>query len=433
MTQPPDGTLAPAAAVHLQHPLPDSLPFAISTRVLVLELAIVMMLQSLAIDSMLPALPAIARELGAPGINDQQLVISIYVMANGAGALWPGALSDRFGRRPVLLGCLISFALLCLGCALVGGFTALLVMRALAGVAAAGLMVMPAVIIRDRVEGDRMARLQSLVGMVFMGAPIVAPAIGQAVLLVAGWRWIFGVMALMGAAVAGWTALRMPETLPPGLRQPLAPRRLIATLGQVLTCRAAVGYIVATALIQGSMLGWIAGSQQLLGEHFGVGRAFPVYFAGMALSIAATSFVNAQIVERFGARRVCHAAILIYIASSAVQLTMAVAGVETLTRFVAVMTINVGLMGFLGANFGAIALQPFARSAGAAASVQAVVRSGLGATVGIAIGRAYDGSARPLAGAMVMAGCAALLLVLYSERGRLFRRIYPRGVPRPVA
>lgn len=422
VTSPRFPTATPTAA----HP-------RIGPRQFVMMMAMIMALQSLAIDSMLPALATLARELGAPSANSRQYVVGIFLISNGAFSLYPGVLSDRFGRRPVLIVCLLGYVIASAACIIAPTFDVLLAARAACGIAAAGLTVLPSAIIRDQFEGDRMARMQSMVAMVFMAVPILAPSIGQVVLLVAGWRWIFGLMAVMGCVVTGWVAAYLPETLHPQFRQSVDPRRILRALVHVMTTRAAVGYVFGMAFIQGAMFGYINSTEQLLGEHFGAGRAFPLFFAGMAVSIAIANFVNANIVERFGARRVCHTALLFYIVFSAIQLGMAVAGVETLWRFAAVMTVNMFLMGFLGANFTAIGLQPFAENAGAAASAQAVLRTGLGAAIGIWIGHAYDGSARPLAAGMTLAGTGALAMVLFSEHGHLFRRIFKRGTPRPAA
>jgi MFS transporter, DHA1 family, multidrug resistance protein len=152
----------------------------------------------------------------------------------------------------------------------------------------------------------------------------------------------------------------------------------------------------------------------------------------MAACMAAASFSNSRIVEKFGARRVSHAALLAWIAVSAVQVWQAQRGGQTLWQFVPLMTANMCLMGFIGANFGSIALQPFAPIAGAAASFQAFTRMAVGSVLGAAVGQAFDGTALPLTAAMLLFGLMALVLVLYSEGGRLFRRLIPPGQARPV-
>ena len=390
-------------------------------------------LQALAVDSMLPALGRMAGELHVHDANQRQLVVGIFLMAGGLGCLIPGVFADRYGRRPVLAVCLSAYVLCSAACGLVTSFDQLLILRAILGLFSACLMVLPSAIIRDRFEGDAMARLQSTVAMVFMVVPMIAPSIGQAILLVASWRWIFGVMALMGILVTIWMLLRLPETLRPEFRQPIRLIGLARSMVEVVTTRASLGYIFGLALIQSAMFGYINSSQQLVAEHFGAGARFPLIFAGMALMMACTNFVNSRIVERFGARRVSHSALIAYIGTSALQLYTASQPHETLWQFVPMMTVNMCLMGFIGANFSSIALQPFARKAGAAASVQAFIRISMGSTLGALIGQAFDGTARPLAASLLIAGVGCLLLVLMSEGGRLFRRIHPKGTPRPVA
>jgi DHA1 family bicyclomycin/chloramphenicol resistance-like MFS transporter len=391
-------------------------------------MAAIQALQALAIDVMLPALGAISHDLGVTDANERQLVIGIFLICSGVGSLFPGALGDRFGRRPVVLTCLGAFVAISLASALVTDFTTLLILRGLLGLFTAGMMVMPMAIIRDRFSGDRMARVQSLISMTFMVVPMFAPTVGQSVLLIAGWRWIFGVMALLASGVAFWTWLRLPETLHAEYRQQIQPRTILTNMLGALRNRAALGYFLGVSVIQGALFGYLNSSQQLVAEHFGAGTLFPLIFGGMALVMSATNFVNSRIVERFGARRVSHTAAIVFILIAGLHLTLAIGG-ESLWVFVPLMTISMCLMSFIGANFASIALQPFARTAGAAASVMAFVRLLLGALLGTLVGQAYDGTARPLLAAMTVAGLLALSLVLYSERGVLFRRLNPPSRP----
>ena len=397
-------------------------PTRIGEREFIALMAMMMALQALCIDAMLPALGAIAQDLRVADPNSRQLVVGVFLICSGLGSLFPGALADRFGRRPVLFVCLGGYVVFSLAAALMQDFTALLVMRGLAGLMSAGMIVMSMTIIRDRFQGDKMARTQSLVAMVFMIVPMIAPTLGQAVLLVADWRWIFGIMAGLGALLALWAALRLPETLHPEYRQPVEVRAIARNMGVALVNRSALGYVFGMALVQGALFGYINSSQQLVAEHFGAGESFPLIFGGMALMMACASLTNSRIVERFGARRVSHTALLGFLLLGAVQLWLAARGGETLREFVPVMTLNLCLMGFIGANFASIALQPFARIAGAAASLQTFMRLVIGSALGAFIGQLYDGSARPLAFSLMAAGVVALLLVLYSERGKLFQR-----------
>ncbi len=397
-------------------------------------MAATMALQALAVDSMLPALGLIAHDLGVSNPNHRQLVVGVFLVAAGIGSLLPGPLSDRYGRRRVLLVCFAGYSALSLGCALAPGFNTLIALRILQALASAGLTVLPAAIIRDRHSGDAMARMLSTVGMVFMIAPMVAPTLGQAVLLFAGWRAIFAMLGVMAMTIGGWVAWRLPETMAVHHRQAIAPGRIGRNMILAATDRRAVGYVLGGSLTFGAMLGYINSSEQLVAEHFGAGALFPLLFGATAILMGSTSFLNSRIVTRYGARRVSHGALLMFLVLSLVQIVQARSPHETLWQFMPVIALNACMLGFLGANFSSLAMNPFADIAGAASSVQAFLRLLIAASLGIVIGQAYDGTALPLAIAFLICGAGALCLVLFTEHGRLFA---PRDTcnvhgPRPV-
>jgi MFS transporter, DHA1 family, multidrug resistance protein len=398
-------------------------------RELVMLVALVMSLNALAIDGMLPALDEMARELGAEAGNQRQLVVAVFLLANGIGCLMPGAFADRFGRRPLLLFALAVYVVFSVLVSLVHDFTLLLVLRGLQGVLGSGLAVVPMAIIRDQYEGDKMARLMSLVSAVFITVPVIAPSLGQAVLLFAGWRWIFVALAVLAVLAAGWVWWRLPETLHPEDRQAINLPTIVRNMGTALFHRAAVGYVLGTALLLGGVFGYINSAQQLIGEHFGAGDMFPLVFGGTAAMMAVSNIVNSRIVERFGARRVSHSGVLMFIVVSMLQVWAAYFHDGDLMWFLPLMAMNLGLLGFLGANFGSIAMQPFSHIAGAASSIQTFFRMFGAAVVGLVIGQAYDGTAKPFALALLIGSVSALLLVSYSEKGKLFRRLNPPQKP----
>lgn len=404
---------------------PDSR--TLGQRELVIMLALLMSLQALAIDGMLPALDKMARELGAGEGNRRQLVVAAYLLAGGIGTLIPGSLADRFGRRPVLLSSIAAYSLLSLVIAFVHDFTVLLVLRGIQGLLAAGLFVVPSAIVRDRFEGDRMARLFSLISAVFITVPVFAPSLGQAIMLFAGWRWIFIVLAGLGVLAAVWTWARLPESLHPEYRQDIHVPTILHNMRVTLFHRASVGYVLGTSLLIGSVFGYVNSAQQLIGEHFRAGDWFPIVFGGTAAMMVVSNLVNSRIVERFGARRVSHTGVLMFIVVSAVQVWAAYNRDADLMWFLPLMSLNLMLLGFLGANFGSIAMQPFSHIAGAAASVQGFFRMFGAAVVGLVIGQAYDGTARPFALALLIGSILALGLVLFSEKGKLFRRLNKPG------
>jgi MFS transporter, DHA1 family, multidrug resistance protein len=397
----------------------DMLRKPLGERELIWMMAMLMALQAFGIDAILPALDRVALALSVEG-NDRQFVIGAYLLAAGLGALVPGVLADRFGRRPILLGAIIVYIVLSLASAMVTTFNALIAVRAAQGFFSAAIMALPPAIIRDRVGGDKMARMMSLIFVIFLMVPAIAPSIGELILLVADWRAIFAAMAIQGVIIGAWVYLRLPESLSPENRQKIEVRVIAANMGRALSTPSVVGYVLGSSLVFGALLGFINSAQQLFTEGFGAGELFPIVFAICAGSMAFASWSNSRIVERFGARRVSHTALLAFIAVSALQVIFAFQEHESLWQFVPLMAINMALLGFIGSNFGAIAMNPFFNIAGAASSAHGFVRMTMAAVLGGTIGYAYDGTAQPLAVSLLLAGLMCLALVLFSEKGKLF-------------
>ena len=397
----------------------------VGERELIWMMALLMALNAFGIDAILPALDTLSTDLGAAG-NDRQYVVGAYLLAAGIGTLVPGAFADRYGRRPVLFVALAAYIALSIACALATSFEMLVTLRAIQGFAAAGIIALPPAIIRDKVGGDKMARMMSLIFVIFLLVPAVAPSIGQGILMIVGdWRMIFVAMAIAGVGMSLWVYTRLAETLHEEDRQPIIIPKIVRHMTHAVTLRETIGYTLGSALVFGGLFGFINSSQQLIGEAFGAGDKFPLIFAICAGCMALANWSNSRIVERFGARRVSHLALFLFIAVAAAQAWFASQPGETLWTFVPLMAANMSLLGFIGANFGSIALQPFRHIAGAASSAQGFLRMTSGAALGAVIGQAYDGTALPLALALLATAVISLAFVLFSERGELF------GPPQP--
>lgn len=394
-------------------------------------IAALMGLNALSIDPMLPALPAIGQDLGVADDNSRQWIISAYLIGLGGGALFYGSLSDSFGRRPVLIVTLILFLIATLFCALSTSFTALLIGRVATGIFAAASRVVAISIVRDRFVGDKMASIMSTIFIVFMIVPILAPAFGQAILYVAEWRWIFGALLVIGAATTLWVALRLPETLTAENHVGIRLSDVAATIGQIITNRSAIGYMVASGIALGALIGFINSVQQIFFDVFHKPDILAFAFAGMSGSMAIGSFCNSRLVERVGARRLSQGALMLFILLAAVHVGISLAGMENVWTFCIIQSVTMLSFSFTGSNFGSISMESFARGAGAASSFQASLTTLVSALIGAFIGSQFDGSTLPLALGFLGCGSLALLCVIWAERGRLFTRPNLPKLPSP--
>jgi DHA1 family bicyclomycin/chloramphenicol resistance-like MFS transporter len=396
-------------------------------REMVFMMAMMMALNALAIDSMLPALPAIGEALGVTVANDRQYVISTYLLGIGVGSLFYGPLSDRFGRKGVLVPALFAYVAFSIGCGLANSFPLLLALRFGHGMISAAIGVIVVAVIRDLFSGDAMAKRLSMIFLVFMIVPAIAPTMGAGITAFASWRAIFIVLAVMGIVMLLWLR-RLPETLDPADVRPLDLRTIVAGWATVTRHRRAAGYMIASGMMQGALYGYLNSSEQIIAEVFDARSFFPLVFACVAVGIAIANFSNAAIVERFGARRVSQTAVFAFMVTSIVQIAVAASGAETLVMFTVLMMVNVGLIGFIGSNFGAIAMEDFGHMAGVASSYQSFAKTLLAAGAGALIGQLYDGTSLPLAYAFLVCACIGLVLVFWAERGKLFTR--PRTAPK---
>jgi DHA1 family bicyclomycin/chloramphenicol resistance-like MFS transporter len=384
-------------------------------------IAALMAANALAIDTMLPALPLIGHEVGFAGANQQQWVITSYLLGFGAAQIIYGPLADRFGRKPVLLWALAIYVIFTGTAAFAQTAHVMIAARILQGVGAAATRVLSVSIVRDCFAGSQMARVMSLSFIVFLAVPILAPSIGQIIMLFGPWRLIFGAMAMFGFVLMIWVALRLPETLHPGDRLPLEFARVLNAFRVTLTNRIAAGYMLAMTLILGALFGFINSAQQIFVTTFGAPRLFTMGFAFIAVFMALSSFVNSRIVGRFGAKLVSHGALGGFILVAAIHAMVAISGHETIWLFAGLLSGNMFCFGLVVSNFGSIAMGPLGHVAGTASSVQGFVTTFGGALLGLIVGQHYDGTAVPLTLGFAIYGTLAFGIIYVTERGRLFQ------------
>ncbi len=380
---------------------------------LVAFLAITMALNALAIDVVLPGLPALGADLGVHEDNRRQLVIVAYLIGRGASPLVHGPRADRIGRRPTLLLGLAIYSAAGLASALAPSFGVLIAARVAQGLGAGAPRVVAVSIARDRYRGPEMARVMSLVMMVFMVVPILAPTVGQAILLIAPWRWIFGVLALAGIAIGVWTHLRLTETLAPAHRRPLSPRAIGRGFVEVARTRATLIPTLAMTFTAGALMAFVTSAQQIFQDTYGAGRGFTLLFAVIAVTMSVGSFANSRMVRVIGPAALARRALHVLIAAATLQAALALTGHLPLGMFEGLQAIVMLCFGFTGSNLNAIAMEPMGHLAGTASSVIGAVTTIGGAVIGGAIGGMYDGTPVPLViGTVLLGACARLILML---------------------
>ena len=393
----------------------DSPPFA----EFVTLMAMMMSLVALSIDAMLPALPAIASELGSADVNDAQMVVSLLFLGLACGQLIYGPLSDSSGRKPAVY---LGFVLFFIGSTmalLATSLPVLLVGRYLQGLGLAGPRTLCLAIIRDQYAGRAMARVMSFIMTVFILVPMAAPALGQGILLMAGWRSIFGVIFALAFITAAWFCLRQPETLACEARVPFSLNRIAGAVAEVFTHRTSLGYTLAAGFVFSPFLGYLSSAQQLLQVQYGLGVLFPAYFAVLALSIGAAVFLNGKLVMHIGMRRLCASALITVTVISVPALVLAyyTNGHPPFGWFLAYLALTLFCVGILFGNLNAMAMEPLGHIAGVGAAVVGSLSTFICVPFGIFIGRSYDGTVLPMMLGFVVFGVLTLGVMHWAGRG----------------
>lgn len=402
-------------------------PLNISFVEFVAMTATLMALTALSIDIMLPALPMIGDALGVENHNDRQKIVIFYMAGFAAGQLFYGPLSDRFGRKPVLLFGLALFIAGSVWALAAQSFTALLGARLLQGLGAASPRVVAIAVVRDLYSGRQMARVMSLAMMVFIVIPVLAPTFGSLLMQLGDWHIMFYVLLAIGILVAIWTGLRLPETARQVLRHAHGMTLRASFTAAILTPQT-FGYGLCGGLMFGCVLAYVASAQQIYADVFKAESLFPVVFGAVASVMALASFINSRLVERLGMRAVSHTALLFSVATAVVLALAAGLGFASLPVFSGLVAGNFFFFGLIAPNFNALAMEPQGANAGMASSVIGALGTATGALAGGLIGAAFDGTVMPLSGGIL--ACTLLTCtVVYLVEGRrgLFGR-QPRRV-----
>lgn len=387
--------------------------------------ALMMSLVAFSIDSILPALGAIRDTYGVTNENDLQFVIYAYMAGFGLFQIVVGPIADMAGRRPVMMIGLAVYLAATAIAFLADSFEWLLIGRFLQGAGGAATRVLVVTLVRDRYQGREMARVMSLVMMLFITVPIVAPAIGSAILVFGSWRLIVASMFALGLIICVWFFIRMPESLRPDYRRPIAPRAFMGDIGRIVRSRTAFGYTLAMMLTQSVIMIYIGvAAQTFETDVYRLGPVgFPLVFGVIGVMMGVASFVNSRLVVRLGMRFMSHSALLAFIGVTLVMtlVTIASSGVPPLGLFLVLMAISHFLFSLTMPNFNTMAMEDLGDIAGTASSFIGFFSTVGSTLIAAAISRTFDSTVMPLAGGYLAMGVLCLVAVLWTERGRLLR------------
>ncbi|MDN4501511.1 multidrug effflux MFS transporter [Alteromonadaceae bacterium BrNp21-10] len=380
-------------------------------------MAILMSVVAISIDALLPALGIIGEYLNVSHPNQAQYIISAIFIGLALGQLVSGPLSDAIGRKKVLFIGLILYLLGSVICVTATSIEVMLAGRFVQGLGVSGPYLSVMSIVRDKHSGAAMAKIMSLVMMVFMTVPILAPALGQLILAVANWQSIFGLYIVYAIGVGTWAWLRLEETLHPENVVPFKVANIIKGSKTVLSNKTTLCYTLVMGCIFGALIGDLNSIPQIFQGQYAVGDMFAVYFGLQAFGLGVSSFINSQLVERFGMRHLCLIGAAIISGASSLLFVYSYFASPPFFLFFIYGAVILFCFGIMFGNLNAIALEPMGHIAGLAAAIVGALSSVIGIALGTYIGQMYNGTVVPLVLGFMLLGALAFVIMYFENIG----------------
>ncbi len=384
----------------------------------VILMSLLMSFVALTIDAMLPALDFIEHDLKIKNPNDAQLIVTFVFFGMGLGTIFFGPFSDSYGRKNAIYIGLLVFIVGCLLSIFSESLFVMLIGRLLQGIGGSSCRVVTMSMVRDKFEGQMMAKIMSFVTMFFIFVPVLAPSVGQAILFISDWRGIF-VFILMLSVVGGvWLMLGTEETLSKERRLPFTHRTIMNGIMETYNNKQTRSYTIALGLIFGALLTYLNVSQQMLQEQYALGEWFALIFGLIALGIGLASYANSQWVEKYGMVFVCKKALWVFSLTTALFLLYSLwfAGHPPLVSLIVYLEIIFFCFGLLFGNFSALAIQPLGHIAGVANSTIGACQILLSVVIGGVIGYSYNGTVTSIVLGFLILAVTALWLVKRTEK-----------------
>ena len=386
-------------------------------------MAALMSIVALSIDAVLPALPDIGNFLSVKDASDNPKLITSIFLGLGVGQLIFGPLSDSFGRKPIVYIGFVVFIIASIICVTTKSFEMMLFGRILQGVGLASPRTMCIAIVRDSFSGDYMAKVLSFVVMIFILIPVIAPSLGQFLMNHYHWHSIFIFNLGFGVLVMLWFWIRQPETLKPKYK--ISYRLSIFKTGTIAFFRIkpAVIYTILSGLITGSFMVYLSTSQRIFEQQYNMKEEFPLIFASLAISVGLSTFMNSQLVVKFGMRKIVHFAMLSFVLISLVFIILFSSGnkpsIEVLLGFFVLQFFTIG---FLFGNLRALAMEPMGHIAGIGSALNGFISTVMAVPIANYIGKFVIDSVTPLFVGFLICGLVSLAL-FYSNSAK-FSRVF---------
>ena len=383
-------------------------------------MALMTSLVALNLDAVLPALSQIGAALNVTDPRQSHLIVSLFIVGLAFGQLYYGPLSDSRGRRYAIISGLVVFAVGSLICMFAESIEVMLFGRIVQAFGVSGPRVATTAVVRDKYVGEAMARVMSFIMMVFIIVPMLAPILGQTVLIWFAWQHIFTLFLIYGLIVGVWYYFRQPETLPLEKRLPFSWSQLKQSSKVILTHKLVMFYTLSSGAIFGSFLAYLSASQTLFQVTYHTGNMFPFYFALLALSIGLASFTNGTLVMRLGMRRLCTWALCGWMLCSGVLAILCIinAGIPPFEQFVAVLFGAFYCIGILFGNLNSLAMQPLGETAGLGAAIIGSISNMVAVPAAVFVGSFVGTTVTPLAIGFVGLGAVSLVLFWNANRSK---------------
>ena len=375
-------------------------------------MAALMSIVALAIDALLPAIAKIGISIHSLDATDNQLLITMIFLGLGVGQLFFGPLSDCYGRKPMVYIGFVVFTAASVLCVLAPSLEWMIVGRILQGIGLSAPRTIAISIIRDTYKGDYMAKVMSFVTAFFILIPVVAPALGKAILDAFGWEAIFYFQLLFAMVVGIWFWKRQAETLHPEFKIPITSHVFIDGLKELLKYKDTMAFTIVSGLITGSFLVYLSASQHIFEDQYGLADEFPYIFAGLAISIGLATFLNGTLVLKFGMRKLSFMALIVFTAFALLYVVLFWnAENPSMVVLLCFLSVQFFCLGFVWGNLRSIAMEPIGHIAGIGAAITGFISTLLSIPIAAFVGSFVQETVLPMF--MGLAICGLLSLVIF--------------------